>query len=240
MIQKPFSKTSFYLAAALLCAGTSLAQPSDYKGKPFMDEFHKAGPQTIPGTVECALYDLGGEGVAYHDVDSVNHGAELNHTQKCQPGTIPYVCFFRENEGVDISYIKDRIDLAHKHNSFRPNREQLYIGWAADGEWTNYTVDVKNAGTYKVYGVYQGQSNSFKFSNRQQTGGGPAVPDRHERHPLTDERAGKLEQGGSRRDHVPGGGTTSPDLALQRRKRLRLLRIRVETDSSEWLKSFKK
>ena len=30
------------------------------------------GPQQIPGRVECAYYDLGGEGVAYHDTDPTN------------------------------------------------------------------------------------------------------------------------------------------------------------------------
>ena len=206
-----------------------------------MDEFHKTGPQTIPGTVECAFYDLGGEGVAYHDVDSVNHGAELNHTQKCQPGTVPYVCFFRENEGVDISYIKDRIDLAHKHSSFRPNREQLYIGWAADGEWTNYTVDVKNAGTYKVYGVYQGQANSFKFSIDNKPAAVLQFPIDMKGTPLTDEK------GWHNWNKADVGEITFPDVGLH------LLTLHynagngfayfefvLKPDSSEWLKSFKR
>ena len=48
-------------------------------GRPYEDEAYKAGAQRIPGIVQCALYDLGGEGVAYHDADPVNHGSgELN------------------------------------------------------------------------------------------------------------------------------------------------------------------
>lgn len=43
------------------------ALPPDYQGKPFEDAIYKGGPQVIPGKVECAYYDLGGEGVAYHD-----------------------------------------------------------------------------------------------------------------------------------------------------------------------------
>jgi hypothetical protein len=49
------------------CSGSSsafAAPPPDYKGQPFADDFHKAGPPAIPGIVQCALYDLGGEGVA--------------------------------------------------------------------------------------------------------------------------------------------------------------------------------
>jgi hypothetical protein len=37
--------------------------PASYAGKPFADAYHKSGPPVIPGIVQCALYDLGGEGV---------------------------------------------------------------------------------------------------------------------------------------------------------------------------------
>jgi hypothetical protein len=57
-----------------------LAQvPKEYKGKPFKDKFYKLGAQTIPGRVELAYYDLGGEGIAYHDKTPENEGAKLNH-----------------------------------------------------------------------------------------------------------------------------------------------------------------
>src|SRR5664280_686414 len=48
----------------------SAALPTAYQGKPFQDSAYKAGAQSIPGIVQCALFDLGGEGVAYHDADS--------------------------------------------------------------------------------------------------------------------------------------------------------------------------
>ncbi len=62
-------------------AGSALAVAPGYKGKPFHDQFHESGPQVIPGTLQCALYDLGGEGVAYHDTDPVKQGAKLNHME---------------------------------------------------------------------------------------------------------------------------------------------------------------
>jgi len=46
------------------------------------------GAIDIPGVIEMELYDLGGEGIAYHDADAVN---------------IPNA--FRVNEGVDIGGI---------------------------------------------------------------------------------------------------------------------------------------
>jgi hypothetical protein len=54
--------------------------PSDYKGKPFSDDtLGFKGPQVIPGRIELAYYDFGGEGVAYHDSTASNDGAKLNH-----------------------------------------------------------------------------------------------------------------------------------------------------------------
>ena len=43
---------------------------TNYKGKPWDGTF-----QTIPGKLECEKYDFGGEGIAYHDKDSINTGA---------------------------------------------------------------------------------------------------------------------------------------------------------------------
>src|ERR1022692_2829265 len=108
-----------------ICAGL----PGGYKGKPFEDEQHHSGAQVIPGTIQCALYDLGGEGVAYHDTDVINKGSgELNRRpDHCRPGTPDYICYFREKESVDISYTKDFADFNHP-NLVAPEKNQLYIG----------------------------------------------------------------------------------------------------------------
>ncbi len=133
--------------------------PKDYKGQPFSDKYYQQGAQVIPGRVELAYYDLGGEGVAYHDVTPINEGSALNHTQgHARPGVSPYICFFRENEAVDISYTKDWADFNHP-NKVDPKVNQLYIGWQEDGEWTNYTVDIKVAGKYKIVTVYGNDDN---------------------------------------------------------------------------------
>jgi len=47
----------------------------EIKNKPFKDAVYLGGPQAIPGRIRCAYYDFGGEGVAYHDTDPVNHGS---------------------------------------------------------------------------------------------------------------------------------------------------------------------
>jgi hypothetical protein len=134
--------------------------PNDYHGKAFQDSIYKGGPQVIPGRIELAYYDLGGEGVAYHDVTAVNEGAALNHTSgHWRPGVPAYIAFFRENEGVDISYTKDWADFNHP-NKVDPKVNQLYIGWEENGEWTNYTVDIKVTGKYKIITIYGFQNNN--------------------------------------------------------------------------------
>ena len=86
------------IASMTVAMSSKAALPSDYKGKPFQDEVHATGPLPIPGRVECAYYDLGGEGVAYHDTDTTNHGSgELRseeHTSELQSQlTISYAVF---------------------------------------------------------------------------------------------------------------------------------------------------
>ncbi|MDX2185980.1 MAG: hypothetical protein SFV32_03525 [Opitutaceae bacterium] len=132
--------------------------PDDYRGLPFSDPFHGAGPARIPGIVQCANYDQGGEGVAYHDATGENEGSGVLNRQE-QPynhmraHASAYIWHFRESEGVDLSYVKDWADLNHA-NVVTPPINQHYIGWASDGEWTNYTVDVTKAGDYRVNALY--------------------------------------------------------------------------------------
>ena len=141
--------------------------PKDYKGKPFKDKYYKLGAQAIPGRVELAYYDVGGEGVAYHDNTSENEGAKLNHEvhdygSHWRPGIPAYLAFFRENEGVDISYTKDWADFNHP-NKVDPKVNQLYIGWQEDGEWTNYTVNILKPGRYRIITVYGYQDNKSEL-----------------------------------------------------------------------------
>lgn len=74
---------------------------------------------SIPGRIQVEEFDEGGPGVAYSDSDASNTGGE-----------------FRPNESVDIEATDD---TGGEYN----------VGWTADGEWLEYTVDVTN-GTYDV------------------------------------------------------------------------------------------
>jgi len=141
------------LAGLLSCQVSSL---SDYKGKPYSDAVHKGGPQSIPGKLQCEYYDFGGEGVAFHDTDTINSGSG-----KLNPADGSYLNEFRINEAVDISFTKFR-DPAVDNNAYNftePEKDQLYVGWTAPGEWTKYTVKVTNAGTYKLGLMFTSNQN---------------------------------------------------------------------------------
>jgi len=154
------------LGTMLLCATftTRAGIPADYRGKPFADAYQKAGVPNIPGIVQCALYDLGGEGVAYHDTDATNNGSgKLNLEPDHQrPHASEYIWHFRKDEGVDLSYVKDFADLNHT-NLVSPPINQLYIGWTENGEWCNYTVNVTHPGDYRIKALYSFQTNTITF-----------------------------------------------------------------------------
>ena len=80
----------------------------------------KGKPQEIPGKVEAEHYDEGHPGKAYHDNAVKNSGAN-----------------YRGPTQVDI---EKRPDASNGHG----------IGWTRKGEWLNYTVEVKESGTYTI------------------------------------------------------------------------------------------
>ncbi len=128
----------------------------DYKGTPYFDSQYTASAQIIPGKLQCEYYDFGGEGVAYHDTDSINSGSgQLN------PADGTYLHEFRKNEPVDVSYTKFREPQIDNtiYNFVQPEKDQLYIGWTKPGEWTKYTVNVSETGTYQLGLMYTSNKN---------------------------------------------------------------------------------
>jgi len=163
------------LAGLFLAGDRVSAQQGDflaqYKGTPYHDARYTGGAQAIPGKVMCAYYDLGGEGVAYHDSDAKNNGSgALN------PANGSYLNEFRINEGVDTSYTKFGLDPKIDDNPFDkvvPPANLLYVGWTAPGEWFNVTVDVAEAGEYTadlLYTSNRGGSISIDVNGKPATG----------------------------------------------------------------------
>ena len=146
--------------ALLLLSATHAAPPAVRAGPtpavraaPYTDAHHPIGAQPIPGIVQCAYYDRGGEGIAYHDSDAKNNGSgALN------PADGTYLNEFRMNEGVDTSYTKfhdPKVQIDNNpYNLVVPPDGQLYVGWTVPGEWFNLTVNVAHAGRYTADLLY--------------------------------------------------------------------------------------
>jgi len=150
-------RTSLYYLLSIGALSSCLSNPAhDYKGKPYFDATYHAGAQVIPGKLQCEYYDFGGEGVTYHDSDTINSGSG-----RLNPADGSYLNEFRINEAVDISYTKFRdppIDN-NSYNFVEPEKDQLYVGWTTPGEWTKYTVNVTKAGTYQLGIKYTSNQN---------------------------------------------------------------------------------
>ena len=120
-----------------------------YKGLPYKDSIFQGSPQVIPGRVMCAYYDLGGEGVAYHDTILENQGSGgLN------PINGTYLHEFRSNESVDTTYTKAGGIDDNEFNFVQPELGVLYVGWTEPTEWIKYTVEVKKTNIYSVNILY--------------------------------------------------------------------------------------
>src|SRR3984885_4953239 len=82
-------------------------------------------PAPVPGTVQAANYDTGGQGVAYN-VTAANGTANSYRS-----------------DGVDLAATADTSDTG-------PAGGASDLGWTGAGQWFKYTVEVATAGTYTV------------------------------------------------------------------------------------------
>ena len=83
---------------------------------------YPGSPHAVPGRIQAQEYDTGGEGTAYHDTTTSNEGGA-----------------FRTDQAVDVETVSDSTGGSYN------------VGWTADGEWLEYTVDVAEAGTYDLH-----------------------------------------------------------------------------------------
>jgi beta-glucosidase len=82
-------------------------------------------PAAVPGTVQVANYDTGGQGVAYNVISS--NGTANSY----------------RSDGVDLETTADTQDTSLAGGAYD-------MGWTNPGQWFNYTVEVATAGTYTV------------------------------------------------------------------------------------------
>jgi hypothetical protein len=101
-------------------AGAGLGAAST-AGAASQSPYNRSDPWPIPGTIQAEDYDTGGEGVAYHDTSDGNDGTN--------------------------PYRRDDVDIASSPDE---DTDTPIIGWTADGEWLEYTVDAESKGTYDL------------------------------------------------------------------------------------------
>jgi beta-glucosidase len=89
------------------------------------DEPFGGTPAAVPGTVQAANYDTGGQGVAYN-VTSTNGSANSYRS-----------------DGIDLEDTADTADTSAAGGLYD-------VGWTTLGQWFKYTVQVATAGSYTV------------------------------------------------------------------------------------------
>jgi hypothetical protein len=143
----------------LLAAPAQAAIPAGYKGTPFdpavvggpgiIPATVKAGPYAIPGGIDFVNYDMGGDGVGYH--------TDAHYTTKDGDG------YRTDRPTATLSLTSpSKPDLIYGTGTAQDGMAyptgDFYIGSVHPGDWFNYTVDVKTAGTYAL-------SSSFSTGN---------------------------------------------------------------------------
>lgn len=110
--------------------------------------FKPASFDGIGWKIEAEDYDLGGEGVAYHDAFPGNILYEFNPEQK-RPG----------------EYRNDDVEIMSK------NPGQLNVGFVLEGEWLAYTVDIPQTGMYalelNVAAMHPGRRIHFELDGQR-------------------------------------------------------------------------
>ena len=89
---------------------------------------------SIPGDIPAPDYDLGRNGKAYFDTDIADYHVSTGTYTAWNSGSA------YRNDGVDIGNSTDS----------DPSSNGYYIGWTADKEWLQYTIDVDSTAAYTV------------------------------------------------------------------------------------------
>jgi hypothetical protein len=145
------------VAGSLSLLGSTRARadvPADYKGKPFdpalaggagvIPATVTAGPYAIPGRIDFANYDLGGEQVAYHAGDHITSKNGNGYRTDLPTATFSLTAQSKPDIWYDSGTAMDGM--------FYPSATSadFYIGAVQVNDYFNFTVDVKTAGTYSL------------------------------------------------------------------------------------------
>jgi aryl-phospho-beta-D-glucosidase BglC (GH1 family) len=101
----------------------------------------------VPGVVHATDYDLGRNNAAYKDVDTANYQVATGSFAGWNNG------WAYRNDGVDIEKSSDASADANGYD----------VGWTADGEWLQYTLDVDSSAAYNVVVRYGAASANTRI-----------------------------------------------------------------------------
>jgi hypothetical protein len=122
---------------ASLCLSASVlnaAIPAGYAGTPFTGDTLKGKPQQVPGDVKAVFFDMGGEGVAYHDGSAGNTGGTMRPDPKdINVDMQPFIA------GTDYNV-----------NGTQEPTGSWHLSWIDLGDWFKCTLHIKTAGTYTI------------------------------------------------------------------------------------------
>ncbi len=116
------------LASVPLHAGL----PTGYPGTAYQGKV-----QEIPGRVFLSDFDQGPKDVTWHDFDTKN----------------PWACKVRDSTGVGLQLMGqggDKGDTKEADSLVRIRMGKCYLAQTNKNDWTKYTVNVKQAGAYKL------------------------------------------------------------------------------------------
>lgn len=117
----------------------------------------------IPGSINACDYDLGTNKIAYQDVDNADYHVTTGTYTTWNSGSA------YRNDGVDIAATYDAGMAANVN----------YIGWTADNEWLQYTVEVDSSAAYSVGFRYASPDATSKiriFVNNADVTGAISLP----------------------------------------------------------------
>lgn len=98
---------------------------------------------SIPGIIPAVQFDLGNQGLSYNDTDYINTSGS--------PGRPNKGGGFR-NDGVDIELSNDDDGPVYS------------VGWIANGEWLEYTVNATSSGQFNVFARIAAPQENGKIS----------------------------------------------------------------------------
>jgi MYXO-CTERM domain-containing protein len=163
--------TSALILSFAWSMGALAAVPAGYKGTPYMGT-----PQAIPGRVELANLDVGGEGVSYHaDHRRANAKAEgysplSGDDYRPTELDLPDIC---------STNVKPPPDTWDKANGLpyptAAKEHWYYMGLAHAVDWVKVTVDVKKAGKYWMSSNWASPNSTMHFQVYFNDGSMPAA-----------------------------------------------------------------